>query len=383
MTEKIIYGRHYTTQKPIAVHISGPIIEKIEQLADDKNDPDLFIAPGLIDLQVNGYHGVDFSSLDLTVEDVVTLTCNLWRTGVTSYLPTIISSEPDLYYHSLTVLRDAINHPEIRAAMPGIHMEGPYLSPLDGYRGAHNPNWIKTPDWNEFQKFCLISGNQISLVTLAPELPGAPDFISKCSENGITVAIGHHSANNEQINRAVEQGAVLSTHLGNACANLINRHDNILWPQLADDRLYASIIMDGFHLNCDEALVFFRAKGPEKIILISDITKFAGLSPGEYEWNDTKVTVSEKGKIYEANQDILAGAGKVLADGIINLTNFTGCTMAQAINTASVNPAQLMQLNDRGELVPDKRADIIILRIFGSELEVVQTFVAGETVFDR
>jgi len=383
MPEQIIYGHNYATGKPIAVHISGPIIEKIEQLADDKNNPDLFIAPGLVDLQVNGYHGVDFSSLDLTVEGVVALTRNLWQTGVTSYLPTIISSAPDLYYHSLTVLRDAINHPEIKGAITGIHMEGPYLSSLDGYRGAHNLNWIKTPDWNEFQKFCLISGNQISLVTLAPELPGASDFIAKCFENGITVAIGHHSAKDEQINRAVEQGAVLSTHLGNACANLINRHDNILWPQLADDRLYASIIMDGFHLNRDEALVFFRAKGPGKIILISDITKFAGLSPGEYEWYDTKVTVSKNGKIYQSNQDILAGAGKVLADGITNLNNFTGCTLAQAINTASVNPAQLMQLNDRGELAPGKRADLVVFMQKTSELDVIQTYVGGKSVFKK
>ncbi len=383
MSDKVIYGRHYVTQKAIAVHICGQIIEKIEYIDDDKRDPGLFIAPGLVDLQVNGYHGVDFSSLDITVEEVVKLTRNLWQTGVTSFFPTIISSAPDVYRHTLTVLRDAISHPDIRGAITGIHMEGPFLSTLYGYRGAHDLKWIKIPDWNEFHKFCLISGNQISLVTLAPELPGAPDFIAKCIENGISVAIGHHSAKNEQINTAVEQGAVLSTHLGNACANLINRHDNILWPQLADDRLYASIIMDGFHLNRDEAIVFFRAKGPDKIILISDITKFAGLSPGEYKWHDTKVTVSENGKIYQSNQDILAGAGKALSDGITNLTNFTGCTMAQAINAAGVNPAHLMQLNDRGELVPGKRADIIILRILGPELEVVQTLVAGETVFDR
>jgi len=383
VNKNILKGRHYESHKPIAIHITGSVIDRIEHLSSDESAAEMFIAPGLIDLQVNGYDGVDFASLDFTIENVIDLTQKLWQKGITTFLPTIITSAPDIYNHSLTIFREAVPHAEIRGTIPGIHMEGPYLSSIDGYRGAHPLEWIRTPDWDAFQKYNLICGNHISLVTIAPELPGAIEFISKCSENGITVAIGHHAADNEKIDLAIENGAVLSTHLGNACANLIGRHDNVLWPQLAHDGLSASLILDGFHLNREEVIVFFRSKGMDKIILISDMTRFAGVKPGVYNWQGTKITVSDDGKVHQADQKILAGASKVLTDGIVNFIEFTGCSLGEAINTASKNPAGLMQLEDRGELAPGKRADMIIFRHVEEKIEILQTYVGGNLVHER
>jgi N-acetylglucosamine-6-phosphate deacetylase len=381
--QQTIFGRHFVTNKPIAVHIDGSVIDRVEYLEPDKSVPDIIIAPGLIDLQVNGYDALDFSTLDLTAERVVELTQKLWQKGITTFLPTIITSAPDIYHHSLTIFREVITHSEIRGTIPCIHMEGPYLSSVDGYRGAHPLKWIKSPDWQEFQKYNLISGNHISLVTVAPELPGAIEFISKCSENGIKVAIGHHAADKKKIDLAVKNGAVLSTHLGNACANLISRHDNVLWPQLAHDGLHASLILDRFHLNREEVIVFARSKGMDKIILISDMTRFAGVPPGIYDWQGTKITVSADGKVHQADQQILAGASKVLTEGISNLIEFTGCAIGEAINTATINPAKLMQFDDRGELVSGKRADIIIFRVSNGEMEIIRTMVGGEIVYER
>lgn len=380
--QKTILGRNFSTNKPIAVHISGSLIERIEYLKSDESEPEMLIAPGLIDLQVNGYDGVDFASLDFTIEDVIDLTQKLWQKGVTTFLPTIITSAPDIYQHSLTIFREAVTSSEIRVSIPGIHMEGPYLSSIDGYRGAHPLQWIRRPDWDEFQKYNLISGNHIGLVTVAPELAGAIEFISKCSENGIKVAIGHHAADNEKIDLAVKNGAVLSTHLGNACANLISRHDNVLWPQLAHDGLSASLILDRFHLNREEVIVFCRSKGMDKIILISDMTRFAGVPPGVYDWQGTNITVSDDGKVHQADQKILAGASKVLNQGIVNLIEFTGCSLGEAINTATINPARLMQFDDRGELAAGKRADIILFKESDGDFEINRTIVGGEIVYE-
>jgi N-acetylglucosamine-6-phosphate deacetylase len=262
-------------------------------------------------------------------------------------------------------------------------MEGPYLSPEDGYRGAHSQEWVKNPDWSEFEKYCLLSGNQIILVTMAPELPGAIAFIARCHEHDIHVALGHHAAMGDILEQAVHNGAELSTHLGNACANMINRHNNVLWPQLADDRLFASLILDGFHLNAHEAKVFYRSKGPTKVILVSDLTQYAGLPPGKYDWNDTVLEVGENGKLSLPKLGVLAGAGTHLLQGISNLVQFTGCAWSEAIHAASLNPARLLQREDIGRLRPGARADIIVLNNEQTIPQVMQTMVAGQVVYDK
>ena len=182
-------------------------------------------------------------------------------------------------------------------SIAGFHLEGPFISPEAGFRGAHNLEWIRDPNWEEFEKWYNASGNRIKEVTIAPELDGAMEFIRKCREKDIVVAIGHAAALTDDINEAIEMGATVSTHLGNGCANTIHRHHNPLWPQLADDRLTASIIVDGFHLTREEVRTFLKTKGPDNTVLVSDLTRLAGMPPGRYQDFGQELVMTEEGAI--------------------------------------------------------------------------------------
>ncbi|MDZ7336628.1 MAG: amidohydrolase family protein, partial [candidate division KSB1 bacterium] len=278
------------------------------------------------------------------------------------------------------VLAQAVHEPDLALSVPGFHLEGPFISPEDGYRGAHNKAWVRPPNWEEFLKLNQAAKNEIVQVTLAPELDGAMEFIQNCIAQGIVVGLGHHHASAEQIKQAADLGAAISVHLGNGCANFIHRHDNPLWPQLAEDRLWASIIVDGFHLRAEEVKTFFRSKGLERLILTSDMTKLAGLSPGEYVWNEMTVVMTPEGMIQYPAQNVLAGASLPIGRGIFNMMKFSQCSLAEAIQMATTNPARLYQLNDRGEIKVGKRADLVLFSIGESDLVIHETILAGREV---
>src|SRR4030042_4930902 len=311
-TDQKIEGLLYTDQSPVSIEIvSGKIkkITRIKALSGENNN--IYIAPGLIDSQVNGYQGVSFSFSGggLTLEDIKKATHALWKAGVTTYLPTLTTNSPDTLLKNFVILAKAKEDPDIRGSIPGFHLEGPYISPEDGYRGAHPAKYVKKPDWEEFMKLYEASGKNILQVTIAPEIEGAMEFISRCQEMGIIVGLGHHNASAEIIEEAVTKGARIATHLGNGCANMINRHVNPLWPQLSDDRLMISIICDGFHLRPEEINVFYKVKGTEKTIIISDVTNYAGLAPGEYitSTGDT-VELTPAGIMIYTAQKVLYGS---------------------------------------------------------------------------
>jgi N-acetylglucosamine-6-phosphate deacetylase len=209
------------------------------------------------------------------------------------------------------------------------------------------------------------------------------EFIDACRNAGITVAIGHHNASAEQIHEAAARGASISTHLGNGCANMIHRHNNPLWAQMADDRLTPTIIADGFHLNPDELAVFYKVKGPDNLLLISDITKLAGLPPGEYDWNGKKVLLTPEGKLRLPEQDVLAGASFSIRKGIGNMMKYTGCSLEEAIQMASLNQAKRFGWEDRGSIEIGKRADLVLFKIENGEVEVQETILAGQRVYER
>lgn len=227
------------------------------------------------------------------------------------------------------------------------------------------------------------SGENILEVTLAPELEGAIDFILKCRQKNIVVALGHHNGSAEIIKQAVDAGARVSTHLGNGCANLIHRHDNPLWPQLAEDRLMASLIVDGYHLRPEEVMTFYKVKGPERTLLVSDVTSLGGMPPGNYELFGEEVVMTPEGKITMPSEDVLAGASYLITRGIENMMRFTQCSLAEAINMASRNPARLLGLDDRGEIAEGKRADLVLFTLDDGNLIVRKTIVAGEVVYDN
>jgi N-acetylglucosamine-6-phosphate deacetylase len=383
--QESIEGLSYIDGKPISVIVKdGKIlnIKSIEKLKDEKSN--VYIAPGLIDNQVNGFDGVSFSFGGgiLTLEGVKHATQALWERGVTTYLPTLTSNEFELLLKNFSILAEAMSDDAFLGSIPGFHLEGPYISPLDGFRGAQPEKYIRNPDWGQFMELYKASGNNILTITVAPELDGAMDFIRKCDDLGIVVALGHHNGNAQQINEAVNNGAKTCTHLGNGCANLINRHDNPLWPQLSNDDLMISIICDGFHLRPEEIRVFTKAKGIDKTIITSDVTKYANLKPGIYKNKiGDDIELTKDGIVQYPAQKVLAGSASAINRGVAHVMNVTDCTLADAIQMASSNPAKLYGLTDRGIMAPGKRADLILFTIGEKEINIQKTYVAGTLVF--
>lgn len=383
--EKKIEGLFYLDGQPVSITIVDGKIDDIDRIEkfEKPESKNYFIGPGLIDNQLNGYLSHQFSNDNLMAEDVIKVTKALYEFGITTYLPTLTTSSHETLFHSFKTLAEAMENETVDKSVPGFHLEGPYISPIDGFRGAHDKRYVREPDWREFEKYYEVSGRKILEVTLAPELEGAIDFIKKLRSLDIIVALGHHNGSKEIITEAVDAGASISTHLGNACASMINRHVNPLWPQLAEDRLMASLIVDGFHLRQEEVKTFYSAKGHERIILVSDLSSIAGMPPGIYDLYGEKVQLHENRMISVPSQNVLAGASFMITCGIVNLMKFTGCSLADAVNTASKNPAELLDLKDRGEIEVGKRADLILFKIGDKEIDIYETYLAGELVYGK
>lgn len=378
---KTIKGLLYSDGKPVSVKIINGKIASIKKLPAKKTEAGIYIAPGLIDIQMNGYMGVDFSDLNMKPEDLKLAINSLRKIGVTSFLPTVVSADPARMKKSLQNLSAMLDDEDIRLSIPCFHLEGPYLSKVKGFRGAHLEKYIKEPDWDEFSGFQEASKNNIKLVTLAPEIKDALSFIHKCIVKGVVVSLGHHNGSAEEIETAVEAGATLSTHLGNGCANMIDRHKNPLWPQLANGKLTASIIADGHHLTKEELQVFYKAKGVDKTILISDAVDLAGLAPGEYNRREKRLILTPDNVVMLPIENVLAGAATPLTICVENMMKFTGCGLANAIQMATVNPAKLLSLTNLGEIKEGKRADLIMFRINNNKLEILKTIVNGKVVY--
>jgi N-acetylglucosamine-6-phosphate deacetylase len=380
---RVIEAIHYETNKPIKVEIIDGLISEINEISGSSVNPGLYVAPGLIDNQINGYNGVDFSDPGLTTRKMKSAVEAILRDGVTSFIPTIITGSHEILLKCFTNLAEAIKDEDIRYSVPGFHLEGPYISPEEGFYGCHPAEFIRNPSWQEFEQYQEAAGGNIRLVTLSPEIEGSIQFIDMCVRHNVIVAVGHTNASAEQINRAVRHGARLSTHLGNGCANLIDRHRNPLWPQLANDLLTPSIIADGHHLLPEEIQVFYKVKGPHNIILTSDVTHLIGMSPGRYIFLGSEVVLTDEGLIENPVLNCLAGASMPLKTGVGNVMRFTGCTLGEAVNMASGNITRIYNLTDRGSLTPGKRADLILFEMDGSSPIIKQVIVNGRIVLPQ
>ena len=381
---KYVEGLFYLDHSPVRIEIAyGKIagIIRIKELSEKRRN--IYIAPGFIDNQVNGYSGVSFDENGLTLKEVEKATKALWQAGVTTYLPTVTTNERSTLLKSFSVLAQAKKDTALHGSIAGFHLEGPYISPEDGYRGAHSLKFVRKPDWKEFMEFYEASGRNILQITLAPEVEGAMDFISKCREKNIVVAIGHHNASIKQITEAIDRGAQTVTHLGNGLANSINRHVNPLWPQLSDDRLMISIIGDGFHLLPEEIRVFYKAKGAGKTIITSDVTSYAGMPPGKYSAGEGEmIELTPEGALIYPAQNVLYGSASPITKGVGNVMKVTGCSLWEAIQMSSTNPARLYGLTDRGEIKPGMRADLILFTMEDFKINIKETIIAGEVVYE-
>lgn len=379
-----VNGLFYLDGSPVSIHIKDGFITQISRLDEaEKDQLKTIVAPGFIDIQINGYAGVDFSGPDLSVDDVRRATKALWKEGVTSYFPTVITQPHERLLRNFNVLAEASKQDDIGRSIPGFHLEGPYISPKDGFRGAHLEKFVRPPDWKELSEYVRAAEGKIKLFTIAPEVDGAFDMIRHAVSNGMVVAIGHTGADAEQIMRAADAGATISTHLGNGCANMIHRHHNPLWPQLADDRLSPTLIVDGHHLTREEVRTFFKVKGAQNVMLISDALDLAGMPPGEYMAGGKKVVMTPDGMIKYPEENVLAGASLTIHRGVHNVMLFTDCSLADAVHMASRNQAVHFDLEDRGELLPGKRADMVLFTRNNNSIVVEKTIIAGEVVYEN
>jgi N-acetylglucosamine-6-phosphate deacetylase len=377
-------GRRYDTGEAVTIECDRGRIARFSRAAEATGLP--WISPGWCDLQINGYGGQEFSSAALTVEKVETIVARCHELGVTSFCPTVTTNSNAVLEHALGILAEAIaQSPMVRAAVAGIHLEGPYLSALDGPRGAHAKQFCRAPDWDEFSRFQEYASGNIRLVTLSPEYDSAPEFVARAVAEGVLVSIGHLAATSEQIARAVDAGARLSTHLGNGAHLSLPRHPNYLWDQLAEDRLTASLIVDGHHLPAAVVKTFVRAKTPERIVLISDLSGMAGLPAGRYQTELCDLEILPSGRIVMAGQtQLLAAASAPIGDGIANVMRFAGMPLKTAVEMASTQPAALLGRTD-GRLEVGARADLTLFDLdeSASKISVRGTVVAGERVFVR
>jgi N-acetylglucosamine-6-phosphate deacetylase len=378
----VIEADHYLTGKPVKVEVRNGFIAGVtEQQQKVNKNEHVYVAPGFIDDQINGYAGIDFSADNLTVHDLYRAAREINKTGVTTFVPTLVTNRKEILLQNFRKLATACRkYGLFSESVPGFHLEGPYISPAEGYRGCHPVEYIHNPSWNEFMEFQEAAEGRIIQVTVAPEVDGAMDFISKCSREGIIVAIGHTAASAQQISQAVDRGARISTHLMNGCANLIHRHNNPIWAQLADDRLVPSIIADGLHLLPEEIKVILKVKGPDNMILVSDVIYLSGMSPGKYTFLGKDVILTDRGMLLDVKENCLAGASLPVTDGVKNMPAMTGCTLPQAINMASVNVAGILGLKDRGMLIEGKRADLLLFTKGKETFHIKNTWVGGTLV---
>jgi N-acetylglucosamine-6-phosphate deacetylase len=330
----------------------------------------LLLAPGFIDLQINGAFGNDFTSDPGTIWGVASL---LPRYGVTSFLPTIISSPCE----SVAAAQDAICKgapPGFKGAVPfGLHLEGPFLNPAK--RGAHNPAYLRLPDTLEAQSWTPDRG--VRLVTLAPELPGAFELVETLVARGIIVSAGHSLASYEQGVAGVDAGITYGTHIFNAMPVLDHKEPGLVGALLGDDRVTVGVIADGIHLHPGLVALIWKAKCPLRVSLVTDAMAALGMADGTYMLGDQEVLVGDTAARLADGR--LAGSVLTLDQAVRNLVAFAGCRLHEAISTVTTVPASVLGIaSSHGRIAPGLRADMVLL---DSDLRVVETLVAGEVVY--
>jgi N-acetylglucosamine-6-phosphate deacetylase len=351
-------------------------------ITGDVNKELPFISPGFVDIQINGFAGVDFTAADLDAEKAIGMMPAIWSTGTTTICPTLVTNTIPGLAKNFAILEEARRISSNFAHMvPCYHLEGPYLSPY-GSSGAHNPEWMHAPNWDEFMELQNAAGGRIGIITLAPEWPGSEEFIRKAQKAGVVVAVSHTDGTPEDVHRAAAAGATLNTHLGNGCPGMMHRHKAPLWAQLADDSLHASIICDGFHLPPDVVKVIVAVKGIDKTILITDAVHVAHLPPGKYKLVGTDIELLPTGQVLRADHVSMAGSALNMNRGIAVFMEYAKATLASAIQAATTNPAKLLRRPTVcAELAVGQPASLVVFEQLPNTLKVEKVISQGRCVY--
>ncbi|MCX6029506.1 MAG: N-acetylglucosamine-6-phosphate deacetylase [Chloroflexi bacterium] len=325
------------------------------------------LVPGFIDLQINGAYGYDFTS---DGETAARVSARLPETGVTSFVPTIITSPLAAYPELLRGVGVACEE-ATGSQILGVHLEGPYLSPKRA--GAHNPASLRAIDEGEIEDWA--NPALVCIVTLAPELSGAATAVKILSENGILVSAGHSDATYDQALAGFAAGIGWGTHLFNAMSSLGHREPGLMGALLASD-VPCGLIADGIHSHPAMVKLAYRLKGAAGITLVTDAMAAMGMAPGAYRLADREVIVDATSA--RLANGTLAGSILTMDAAVRNMMAFTGCSLADAVTMASTTPARLLGLARKGRIAAGCDADLVVL---DKQLRVAQTWVRGELVY--
>ncbi|MBV9083084.1 MAG: N-acetylglucosamine-6-phosphate deacetylase [Acidobacteriaceae bacterium] len=384
---KTLVGRAAGTERVLQIQYDG-VLQSVDELI---RAPDIveYVAPGLIDLQVNGFAGVDYNDPSTCIESIAKSIRVMFSTGVTRLLPTVITGSEERITGALKNLAAARKEmhasrlPEAEA-IAGFHVEGPHISPEDGPRGAHPREHVRPPDIDEFKRWQDAARGDIRLVTLSPEWEQARSYVAHVVRAGVVASIGHTKATPDQIAACIDAGATMSTHLGNGAHALLPKTHNYIWDQLAEDRLSAGFIVDGIHISGSFFRAALRAKGIERSVLVTDAVMPAMCAPGAYTIGQVEVELRDDGSVVLRGGTRLAGSVLRMDRAIANAVRFGGISLRDAIAMATINPARAARIAGRQRgLTPGEKADLIRFRWHADakEFAVVETIVAGFSVY--
>jgi N-acetylglucosamine-6-phosphate deacetylase len=357
---------------PGRVTVSGTKIAAVEfgdNLPADYSFPDHFICPGLVDIQLNGGVGHDFTLDPSSVGKVAEA---LPRWGVTAFLPTYITAPLETYREAIEQLKQATG---VNGAKPvGAHFEGPFLNPA--FKGAHEEQYIRLPSIPEAEKMLETGGALLKMVTLAPEREGGYELAAFLAGKGLLVSAGHSAANYEEAQKAFASGVRCVTHLFNAMPPLHHRRPGLAGAALTNPDVTVNIIPDGIHLQPSIVEMIYRLKGSDRIVLTTDAMAGMGMPPGRYRLAGQDVIVDETSARLTDAAGTLAGSVLTLNNAVANFAEFTGCPLHEAVKMAALNPARLLKMdNTIGNLKPGHEADIAV---FSQSFETRLTIISGE-----
>ncbi len=376
MPAQIIQARHYTSRQVLRVRWPDGTLTGCDAAATHTDTP-WWIAPGLFDAQVNGFGGVDFQAEPLSLEAALAATHALRGAGCTRYLATLVTDEWERLLAKLSRFRELrARSAELQAAIAGWHLEGPFLSSAPGFHGAHDPALMLDPTPERLQRLREVAGNDLLLLTVAPERPGAIAAIAQAVRLGIRISLGHTDASAETLAQAVAAGATGFTHLGNACPQLLDRHDNILWRALTTPGLTVSLIPDGVHVSPALFQLIHRLLPTERLVYVSDAMAAGGASPGRYRLGHLEVEVGADGVVRQPGKSNYAGSALRPIEGVFRAARMSGMEWQGAWRRFSEAPCAWLGLPTR--LAVGEPADACLLRVSpAGELEELRVVGGG------
>lgn len=301
--------------------------------------------PGFVDLQVNGFMGIDFSDFELTEEQVREAFHAVLTSGTAAFLPTIITSPPSVYRRNIPLLIRVMRREEFAGRVLGLHLEGPFISSVPGAVGAHDPEHVCRPDLRLLEELLDLGAGRVTLVTVAAELPGIDHLVRQARHRGVVVSVGHSLFWCDDLDRAYTAGATALTHLGNGLPNQLARHVNPIWAGLADERYAVMVISDGHHLPVPVLKVVVRAVGVDRLIVVSDAAPVAGLPAGEYQVMGNRAILEPTGRLFNPDKQCLVGSAATMLLCMNTLSSLELLTIDDLLRIGVTNPLRLIGIS--------------------------------------